>query len=68
MPAQTLQSIENGKTKGLSVSARRLLAPVLQVRDDVLLLPVGHPIDPRPGEPPANDPLREVMTALPTLV
>ena len=48
MPAQTLQNIEDGKTKGVSVSARKLLAPVLGVREDVLLLPVGHPFDPSP--------------------
>jgi transcriptional regulator with XRE-family HTH domain len=51
MPPQTLQNIENGKTKTVTDSARRLLAPALQVRPDQLLLPVGFPFDPEPGEP-----------------
>jgi transcriptional regulator with XRE-family HTH domain len=50
MPPQTLQNIENGKTKSVSLAARRMLAPVLQVREDQLLLPIGMPFDPEPGE------------------
>lgn len=56
MPPQTLQRIEDGSTKSLSLSARRLLAPVLQVREDQLMLPIGFPIDPVAGEhPPIAD-------------
>ena len=69
MPPQTLQNIENGKTKGLSLSARRLLAPVLQVREDQLMLPIGFPIDPVAGqEPPIQqliyEALQDVLTEL----
>ena len=56
MPAQTLQRIEDGSTKSVSLAARRMLAPVLQVREDQLMLPIGLPVDPLPGqEPPIND-------------
>jgi transcriptional regulator with XRE-family HTH domain len=65
MPPQTLQSIENGKTKSVSLAARRMLAPVLQVREDQLLLPIGMPFDPEPGErPPINDLIYEALTTL----
>jgi transcriptional regulator with XRE-family HTH domain len=46
MLPQTLQRIEDGSTKSLSVTARRQLAPVLGVREDHLLVPVGYPIPP----------------------
>jgi transcriptional regulator with XRE-family HTH domain len=56
MPPNTLQHIEAGTTKGLSVAARRALAPALQVREDQLMQPIGIPFDPLPGEhTPVND-------------
>ena len=45
MLPQTLQRIEDGSTKSLSLSARRLLAPALRVRDDQLMMPIGYPIE-----------------------
>lgn len=65
MPPNTLQHIEVGKTKGLSVSARRILAPALQVRDDQLLQPVGVPLDPLPGEEaPIDDLIYQELQAI----
>lgn len=65
MPQQTLQNIESGQTKGLSLSARRLLAPALEVRDDELLRPIGHPISPAEGqEPPINSLIYEEIRAV----
>ncbi len=56
MPPQTLQRIEDGSTKSLTPSARKMLAPVLRVREDELLVPIGFPIQPLAGEePPVND-------------
>jgi transcriptional regulator with XRE-family HTH domain len=52
MRPQTLQRIEDGSTKTLSATARRMLAPALQVREDQLLVPVGRPIEPLEGESP----------------
>lgn len=67
MPPNTLQHIEAGRTKGLSVSARRILAPALQVREDQLLQPVGMPLDPLPGEQtPINDLIYQELQALHT--
>lgn len=50
MAPQTLQRIEDGTTKGLSPSARKKLALPLQIREDQLMMPVGHPIDPLEGD------------------
>jgi transcriptional regulator with XRE-family HTH domain len=65
MPPNTLQNIENGTTKGLSASARRLLAPVLRVREDELLAPIGFPIDTLPGqETPVADLIYQELQAI----
>jgi transcriptional regulator with XRE-family HTH domain len=46
MSVQTLHKIETGGTKSVSPEARRKVAPVLGVPEEVLIMPIGSPIPP----------------------